>query len=144
MTCVSFEVEQGVFVSYQQVDLSTTCSTDGETMTRPRRFLVYYSSLMALVYPVGMPALLYLLMWLKRRAIEERESRLGPPELENLSFLFGLFGRAHWSFAPVDLVRRLLLSSALLALPTVELIFMASFCVSTLSVSIYREVGPYW
>ena len=69
---------------------------------------------------------------------------LGGPELENLSFLFRLFGREHWYFAPLDLVRRLLLSSVLYALPTIEQIFMASFCVSITSVLLYRENGPYW
>ena len=142
--CVAYEQEPGVMVSYQQVDLSITCSSNGETMTRPRRFLVFYSSLMIVVFPLGMPVLLFLMLWLKRRAIEGRESRRGDEQLANLAFLFRVYGRDHWAFAPLDLVRRLLLSSVLMALPSISTLFIEAFCVSIFAVIAWREVGPFW
>ena len=49
-----------------------------------------------------------------------------------------------WQYSIWDLVRRLLLSSCLLALPTFDLTFMTAFCVSVVAVIVFREVGPYW
>ena len=50
---------------------------------------------MVVIVPIGVPAVLFTLLWLKRAAIEERQTRRGGPELKYLSFLFRLYGREH-------------------------------------------------
>ena len=166
-----------VTVAYQRVDLSTECWRGGE-WTDEYRSQVEYATLMIAVYPVGMPLVMFALLRSNRQAIEERETRRGGPELENLSFLFRLYHNEHCEhgintaatataatidrhpyhrrrgrfrhhhtpghYSTYDLCRRLFLSSVLLALPSVELIFMLSFCVSVWTVLVFREVGPYW
>ena len=62
----------------------------------------------------------------------------------HLSFLFRLYGRNHWYYSTIDLYRRIILSSVVLSLPTLETVFMLSFTVSAYCVLSYREVGPYW
>ena len=138
--CTSFEAD-GKLVSFQRVDLSTKCSEDG-SMTTERRFIIAYASLMVVVFAIGIPLVIYLIMWRKRRAIEGRESRIGGPELDNLSWLFRLYGREHWHYATIDMCRRILLSSAPLALENTELVFLLVFVVSVGSVTTVREVGP--
>ena len=47
-------------------------------------------------------------------------------------------------YSTIDFYRRIVLSSVVLSLPTIETIFMLVFCVSVYCVLMYREVGPYW
>ena len=69
-----------------------------------RYFVIYvYASIMIIIVPIGVPAVLFSLLWLKRKDIEERPTRRGGPELGYLSFLFRLYGREHCklgNFAP--------------------------------------------
>ena len=62
---------------------------------RKYRFIFGYAWLMVVIIPIGVPAVLYTLLWLKRDEIEQRETRRGGPELKYLSFLFRLYGREH-------------------------------------------------
>ena len=99
---------------------------------------------MVVVIPLGVPAILFTLLWLKRDEIKERQTRRGGDELKYLAFLFRLYGREHWYYSTIDFYRRIILSSVVLALPTIETIFMLVFTFSVYCVLMYREVGPYW
>ena len=47
-------------------------------------------------------------------------------------------------YSTFDFYRRIILSSVVLSLPTLESIFVLVFFVSVYCVLVYREVGPYW
>ena len=64
-------------------------------MTKKYLFIFMYAVFMVVIIPIGVPALLFTLLWLKRNEIEVRETRRGGPELKYLSFLFRLYGREH-------------------------------------------------
>ena len=77
--------------------LSIQCrdhSLDDSLLPEYRSILVY-ASLMVVIIPIGVPAILFTLLWLERDEIEQRETRRGGPELKYLSFLFRLYGREH-------------------------------------------------
>ena len=78
--CVSFDQGDGHVISYQQVDFSLMCADQGEN-TPERMDMMIYASLMVAIFPFGMPLMLFALMYSKREAIEERETRRGGPEL---------------------------------------------------------------
>lgn len=64
-------------------------------MTDKYYFIFTYAGLMVVIVPIGVPAILFTLLWLKRNEIEERQTRRGGEELKYLSFLFRLYGREH-------------------------------------------------
>ena len=113
-------------------------------MTDKYYFIFTYAGLMVVIVPIGVPAILFTLLWLKRNEIEERQTRRGGDELKYLAFLFRLYGREHWYYSTIDFYRRIILSSVVLSLPTIETIFMLVFTLSVYCVLMYREVGPYW
>ena len=88
-SCVTYDMGDSHSESFQQADLSLTCAIDGKP-TNTRKGMMFLAGLMVAIFPMGVPLVLYGLMWSRRKAIEERESRRGGPELENLSFLFRL------------------------------------------------------
>ena len=65
------------------------CS-EGDMNTAKYEFIFVFALLMVFVVPIGIPAVLFALMWSKREAIEERATRRGGDELKYLSFLFRL------------------------------------------------------
>ena len=73
--------------SYMLADLSILAEGDRY------KFIMRYVWIMVAVYPVGVPATLFVLLWRHRREIEARQSRKGGPELASLAFLFRLYSR---------------------------------------------------
>ena len=65
------------------------CYTQDD-MTSEYEFIFIFSLAMIFAVPIGIPAVLFALMWSNREAIEERETRRGGDELKYLSFLFRL------------------------------------------------------
>ena len=58
---------------------------------------------MMVIFPIGTPLLMYVLLWYQREAIETRKSRRGGKELDSLSFLFKLYAPTHWRFSLLDM-----------------------------------------
>ena len=113
--------------------------------TTPRfTFIMGYVWATVAVYPVGVPATLLVLMWRHRAEIETRASRDGGEELSALSFIFSSYARKKWHYAVIDVMRRLLLTSMLLALPSVSFVLTFAFCVSLMMATLTRESGQYW
>ena len=78
---------------------------DDDKRTDSYYFIVVYASLMILIMPVGIPAVLFALMWAKRGAIEQRDSRRGGPDLKYLSFLVRLVGWGKVAiYYPIDII----------------------------------------
>ena len=55
-----------------------------------------YALAMVFAYPLGVPILMWLLLWRRRQDISTRESRSGDESLDALSFLFRLYSPGKW------------------------------------------------
>lgn len=141
--------------------------------------LKVFAMMMILVFPIGFPVFMWLLLFNNRFAISKRTERTGGPELETFAFLFrnyapGTHSPRHlflrhqpnftggptavssytpthhihqlrtdfWYMSVVDLARRLMLSSLLLAITTKSYQILFALIVSIIFVVLYREIGP--
>jgi len=90
--CSTFAVSEfdngdGTFDRFMTVDLSM------EASGAEYEALVMFAALMVVVWVVGMPLILGVLLYSKRREIEQRKTRVGGPELATLSHLFRWVGQ---------------------------------------------------
>jgi len=89
-------------VHLERSSLSIQCEDHSragiDKMLPEYRSIFVYASLMVVIIPIGVPAILFTLLWWKRDEIERRQTRRGGPELKYLSFLFRLYGREHCEF----------------------------------------------
>ena len=53
-----------------------------------------------LIFPVGVPIILFVLLYSNRQAIMERETRSGDERLDSIAFLFRLYHQSYW-YLPV-------------------------------------------
>ena len=89
----------------------SSCGDDDDR----RDFIVVYAFLSGVVYIIGVPAVIGLMLWSRRADIASRDTLTGGPELSSTSFLFRNFAPTFgWWMPVVDLYRRLALSSLLL------------------------------
>ena len=88
--CIEFQNDKGGFDAYMLVDMTRRC--DDNQYWAIHRFAL----LMGVAFPIGVPLALYLLLWTRRSGIEERETRLGGPELNVLSFFFRTLAPKRW------------------------------------------------
>ena len=122
---------------FLKADMTISCDD------RRYKWLHRYGQLMVLVYPVGVPLITLLLLYKRRRIIEHRKSREGPKSLRGLSFLFRMYRVEDWWMAPVDMARRLCLSSFLFNFGPTNQLLMA-FCIGAGSIVVVREVAPFY
>ena len=124
-------------VSYMTADMSIPIDSGRYESIR------VYAITMFILYPIGMPLGLFVLLWFHRREIQARTSRKGGKSLAVLSFFFKIFSPKLWYLAVVDLVRRLALSSLLLVAGKSYQLLLA-LCIQIIFIVTYRELGPYW
>ena len=60
------------------------------------------------ICPIGVPLAAFCLLYSRRHEIEERDTRLGGDDLKAIAFVFRFYSQTKWSFAILDIVRRLL------------------------------------
>ena len=89
-----FDSGDGKTVSYLVADHSIEC---GSKYGQSARLL---ASLCVLIFPVGVPIILFALLYGNREAIMERETRSGADELDSIAFLFRLYHQSYW-YLPV-------------------------------------------
>ena len=83
------------------------------------------------------------LLWSRRREIESRETRDGGEELASLSMLFAQFAPNSWWAAPVDMLRRISLSTLLLFFtPAYQLVLALLICIFFTVTQ--RELTPWY
>ena len=92
--------------------------------------LLEYATIMLFCIPIGVPLATAVLLWSRRREIESRETRDGGEELASLSMLFAQFAPNSWWAAPVDMLRRISLSTLLLFFtPAYQLVLALLICI---------------
>ena len=96
-----FDNGDGTFDTFMAADMSI------EASGARYRALRTYAMLMTIVWVFGPPLALFTLLWSKRVAIESRDTQLGGPELESLSFFFNIYKPCFWWLSVTDLSRRL-------------------------------------
>jgi hypothetical protein len=94
-------------------------------------------------YPIGTPLSFYLVLRQHRDEIVARKERAGGLKLDTIGWIFRAYAPEYWWLAIVDLIRRLLLSSVLLAFQKISHQILVALVISLLFVTIYREIGPY-
>ena len=108
-SCSTFDEDTDSPIHVMTVDASIDCGGSRH------QFIVAYALLSGLVYVIGVPVCIGMLLRSRRDDIAARTSLTGGPELSTLSFLFRNFDPELGSWMPVlDLYRRLALSSLLL------------------------------
>ena len=60
------------------------------------------------IFPIGVPLAAFCLLYKRRHEIEERDTRLGGDDLKAIALVFRFYSQTKWSFAILDIVRRLL------------------------------------
>ena len=99
--CEEFLDGTGGSEKYMLTDMTLSCDDDDAQYNAARG----YAMVMWLIFPVGVPLAGYLLLWLRRRDIEKRSSRLGGKELSVLAFYFRSYMPERWQMAFVDMMR---------------------------------------
>jgi hypothetical protein len=87
------------------------------------------------------PLVLFFVLFTHREAILTRRTRHGDESVRSFSFLFFLYTPQYYYVSIVDLLRRLALSSMLLAFEKSDQLLMA-LAISIISLVSFREVGP--
>jgi hypothetical protein len=160
------------------VDYSITCyEKDGQ-------YARALASLVVVLFPIGVPLWLFVLLFVNRRQIMRRKTRSGdkelghigepstykiskyfkvscvalrsptthgphfihhqPPPLSTPAFLFRLYQPKYWYLPVVDIFRRLMLSSGLLAIPDPSIQLLVALAVSMSFVVTFREWKPFF
>mmetsp|Transcript_102534 Transcript_102534/g.293563 ORF Transcript_102534/g.293563 Transcript_102534/m.293563 type:complete len:1151 (+) Transcript_102534:1637-5089(+) len=156
-TCTEFD--DGVMITgYMQADMSLKCyefpsalgkgnfGLAGPDGHRDEKYFgtCLYAGLMIAIFPLGFPLIMTYLLASKREAIESRKTREGGSELASISFFFRNFAPKFWWMATVDLLRRLMLSSILLAVDSMASQILMALSFSIVFVVAYREIGPFY
>lgn len=114
-----------------------------ECGTKRHEGIVQYAALMCVVFPLGVPLAMGVLLWLRRHDIEARETREGDPSLDSLKVLFAQFSPTKWWMAPVDFYRRITLSSLLLFFTPAYQLLLSLLITVTFTVCL-REMTPWY
>ena len=126
-----------MWVRPRAVDMAIECGS-----TPQRNGIVGFALLMVAVYPVGVPCVVGLMLWLRRTEIAERTTRSGEG-LSTLSFLFRNYAPAFGWWMPVlDLVRRLWLSSFLLVFRMRHVQVLVALVGAVAFTVLFRELKP--
>ncbi|GMI14345.1 hypothetical protein TrVE_jg11238 [Triparma verrucosa] len=86
---------------YLVSDQSLSCGSE------QHQVYVLYASIMIFVYPVGIPLLYFVLLWMKRKQLREERLRDEDPSLLKTSFLWDEYRCEYWWFEVFDCLRRL-------------------------------------
>ena len=156
--CRIFDGDYGRFL---KVDYNIDCDGDEHA------FYEAYAMIMALVFPIGVPLMYFVLLYRRRdmldpgqkkfthelgseelgmqRAILEREKLMvGDPSLAALSFLFHAYEPQCWWFEVVETLRRLLLTGGLLFLnPGTAGQIIASMIMCLGAMRVYAGYKPF-
>ena len=92
--------------------ISAVCA-GGQTLHPRYRLIRMYAAVNVLIWPIGVPLALLMMLHSQRRRIEGRRTRRGPPNLKALAPFFRLYDKRAWWLSIVELVRRLSLSCLL-------------------------------
>ena len=111
--------------------------------TREHASIVQYAALMCVVFPLGVPFAMGMLLYLRRGEIEDRKTREGDPSLDSLRVLFSQFSPTKWWMAPVDIYRRIMLSSLLLFFKPASQLLLGILTTVTFTVCL-REMTPWY
>ena len=134
--CNEFERGDGTTDSFMSVDMVIECQG-----TRYES-IIAYATAMFFVFPLGVPLLVGVLLWTRRRDIASRETIGGDESLASLRLLFQAYLPAAWPFAIGDMYRRLSLTSLLMFFSPVYQSAIALF-VALVSIVLTREVAPF-
>mmetsp|Transcript_69222 Transcript_69222/g.193662 ORF Transcript_69222/g.193662 Transcript_69222/m.193662 type:complete len:830 (+) Transcript_69222:756-3245(+) len=134
--CTEFLDGEGGSVSFMHADMTLSC--DG----RKYAFIKSYASLMMVIFPIGVPLAAFCLLYKRRHEIEERDTRLGGDDLKAIAFVFRFYSQTKWSFAILDIVRRLL--PALMITLDKSFALLVALLTSILFTVIWRVVQPSW
>lgn len=143
----SVEKGQGTTISFMTSDPTIECAIKQSKQaltTEPPLALHIFAACMGVIYILGLPLCMALLLWANRTAIETRETRSGDPKLSAIGFLFRHYTPFHWHFAIIDMMRRLFLCSLIRMIRTRELGGIIALVVSSFSAIMFREVKPYF
>jgi len=90
--CVEFQDGKGGTEKFLIDDMTLSCDDDN-----PRYRTMYgFAVTMGLAFPVGVPLAALVLLWSRRREIEERQTRMGGEELKVIAFFFRTYGPETW------------------------------------------------
>ncbi|GMH78676.1 hypothetical protein TL16_g07898 [Triparma laevis f. inornata] len=132
--------------SLLRVDYSIDCN-DGM-----RGFWLFYGVFMVLIFPVGVSAAYFKLLFNKRERIKQDvKTREEDEELKNIAFLFEPYKPELWYFEVVETIRRLLMTGVLSTIQpgtftqlswgiSLSMVFTCTFCV----VKPYNESRDNW
>jgi hypothetical protein len=100
-------------MSLLQGDLSVNCSS-----SEYKAFTPYVLFMMG-VYPLGIPVMYAIMLFRSRKSLEEKDTavRDDNESLDGLRFLFDQYGPHAWWFELFELLRKLILTSALMIMP---------------------------
>jgi len=146
--CVVFDAGDGGKVRYLAADLSINCD-DNEYYDA----MYYYAFLMLVLYPIGVPFLLFVMMWAVRdrmhpgglsenATIDKREDDHLYDE-EPITAFARIYRPYFWWYEVYNMMRRLALTCMVLAYESLssQTIFVLSISVVTLVIE--RESSPY-
>mmetsp|Transcript_64638 Transcript_64638/g.179538 ORF Transcript_64638/g.179538 Transcript_64638/m.179538 type:complete len:873 (+) Transcript_64638:2717-5335(+) len=149
-TCKSYDLgpndEPVVFLA---ADMNISCDSE------EYKFITAYASLMVVALPIGVQLGMYLAMREHKVKIENRITRVGiidawevfhdeELEIEHLVTWFGQWEPKRWSFAFVDMSRRILFTSLMFAIPSTTTQLQLGFLAAVATTYHYRESGPAW
>ena len=108
-SCSEFDEDTDAPIRVMTADMAISCDGDH------RDFIEVYACLSGVVYIIGVPAVIGLMLWSRRADIASRNTLTGGPGLSSMSFLFRNYAPTFgWWMPVVDLYRRLALSSMLM------------------------------
>ena len=110
-----------------------------------------FAGFMMAVYPIGIPALYFVLLYRHKGLINPPaedvgsalRTRDGSEALKPISFLFKYYKPSCWYFEVLESLRRVLLTGGIIFFGTGALRAAVGLVVALLTVIVYREVSPY-
>ena len=146
--------------SFLKVDYSIDCQAPQHSQ------FVQFASLMVLVYPIGIPAMYYYLLWKKKALLdpgqEEKEHRMSDedalretlkereeleekyPDMKSLRFLYESYEPKYWWFELFETMRKLTLTGFLVFLApgtAAQVLFSLIMCINAMRV--YAGCQPF-
>ena len=94
--------------SFMRVDRTIECYTSRHSA------IVTFATVAVFAFPIGIPCLMWMLLWSRRSDICTRATRDGDASLDSLSFLFQGYSRRLYYMGIVDMLRRLSMGCFLL------------------------------
>ena len=134
--CTEFERGDGTQDRFMSADMTISC--DGERYES----IIAYAAAMCFVFPLGVPLMMGVLLYTRRRDIASRTTIGGDESLESLRLLFQMYAPTVWPFAIGDMYRRLSLTSLLVFFPPAQQSAISLF-VTLGSVVVTREAAPF-